>query len=110
MEAERAGAAGVVETLNIGASENRGEERIQAVGVRGRASFVVVERGRFVFFEAALDPVDGAGVAIEADAHGEGDAEDAARLLSRRQTCLRKSAGGALEAISFRLRAVVEED
>ena len=46
-------------------------DSVEAVGIRGRADFVVIQGRGLAFLEAGLDPVDRAGVAVEADAHGQ---------------------------------------
>ncbi len=52
------------------------EQPVHAVRVRRRANLVVVQRRGLRLFETRLDPVDGAGVTVGADAHRQRDPQD----------------------------------
>ena len=105
-EAEAAGTAGVVEAVDVVAREHVGEERVEAIGVSWGADFVVVEGGGFVFFEAALNPVDCAGVAVKADRTGPTRAYEVAPA-STSVAC--PSGPDAVRACPGRERSVPEE-
>ena len=83
------------------AGQHRLAQPIQAIGVGRRADFVEIERGRLRFLEARLNPIDRAGVAVEADAHRQRNPQRAGRraaaceqLLRRRpSSCRRRSPG-----------------
>ncbi len=53
------------------------EKQVEAIGIGGRADFIEVKRGGSAFFEARLNPVDRARVAIEADPHRQRNAQHA---------------------------------
>lgn len=66
----------MINTGHIISIEQGEQQLVEAIGVGRRANFIVVKCGRAFFGEPRHDPIDGAGVSIERDAHRQGNSQN----------------------------------